>query len=257
MPRTSSRSTEQRAGRSGPWRAALLLGVAAVAVSILAVTAGAQLDEEAAPGEVADEGRTLYRQTCAICHGVDGRGAPPGPPIADLGAAASHFQVTTGRMPPPDDPLVRPPPEHTAAQARAIAEHVGTLGDGPDIPEVDPERGDPTVGYDLYHEHCGACHGPTGRGARMLAGQEAPDLGASSALEIAESMLAGPGEMPSFRAVLDERQMDSVVRHVLEERAEVRGGAPLGHLGPFLEGLVAIVLGLGAIVLILRFGVAR
>jgi ubiquinol-cytochrome c reductase cytochrome c subunit len=257
LPPTSSPSTERRSARARVPAAARLLAAvaAALAVALGAVGAGAAMEAPDRGGGA--EGRELFERGCAICHGVDGRGAPLGPPIADQGAAAAHFQITTGRMPPPEDPLVRPPPDYTATEARAIADYVGTLGGGPEIPTVDPERGVPALGSELYHESCGACHGPTGRGARMLAGQEAPDLGGSTAVQVAEAMLTGPGEMPSFRDAFDSREVDAIVRHVLEERAEVRGGVPLGHLGPFLEGLVAILIGLGAIVLIVRFGVAR
>jgi ubiquinol-cytochrome c reductase cytochrome c subunit len=262
LRRICSRSTRRDPARDAgdrrrPYRAVATIvgGALAVAVGVGLASAGAGAQGD--PSADSAEGRQLFLESCAICHGVDGRGAPPAPGIADQGAAAAHFQITTGRMPPPDDPLASPPPELTATEARAIAEYVGTLGGGPEIPVVDPQRGDPALGSELFHEHCGACHGPTGRGALMLAGQEAPDLGAADAVEIAEAMLTGPGEMPSFRAVLDRRQTDALVGHVLEERAETRGGVPLGHLGPFLEGLVAIFLGLGAIVLIVRFGVTR
>jgi ubiquinol-cytochrome c reductase cytochrome c subunit len=262
LPRICSRSTEggQEAGAGDRRRlrrplAATLLVALGVTIGLGVVGAGASTEGDDASGD--SQGRELFLESCAICHGADGRGAPPAPAIADEGAAAAHFQITTGRMPPRDDPLVWPPPEFTAEEARAIAGYAGTLGDGPEIPTVDPERGNPALGSELYHENCGACHGPTGRGARMLAGQEAPDLGAADAVEIAEAMLTGPGEMPSFRDALDHREVDAVVRHVLEERAETRGGLPLGHLGPFLEGLVAIFIGLGAIILIVRFGVAR
>ncbi|WP_028649653.1 cytochrome c [Nocardiopsis sp. CNT312] len=45
------------------------------------------------------EGKTVFDQTCASCHGLDGSGSDTGPDLREVGSAAIDFQVSTGRMP--------------------------------------------------------------------------------------------------------------------------------------------------------------
>jgi ubiquinol-cytochrome c reductase cytochrome c subunit len=61
--------------------------------------------------------------------------------------------------------------------------------------------------------------------------------------------------MPKFGPeVLDQRQLDSIVRYVLYlQHPEDRGGAGLGHLGPIVEGLVAWAGGLLILVVFVRW----
>jgi ubiquinol-cytochrome c reductase cytochrome c subunit len=61
--------------------------------------------------------------------------------------------------------------------------------------------------------------------------------------------------MPRFgEAAFTSQQLDSVVRYVRYlDDPEDRGGSPLWHLGPLVEGAVAVFLGLGALVLAVRW----
>jgi hypothetical protein len=61
--------------------------------------------------------------------------------------------------------------------------------------------------------------------------------------------------MPRFgAAALTPRQLDSLVRYVRYlDRPDDRGGNPLWHLGPFAEGAVAVFVGLGLLVLAVRW----
>ena len=46
-----------------------------------------------------EQGRTLYLEGCASCHGLEAQGTSTAPSLIGVGAAAVHFQVATGRMP--------------------------------------------------------------------------------------------------------------------------------------------------------------
>ena len=61
--------------------------------------------------------------------------------------------------------------------------------------------------------------------------------------------------MPRFDATtISQPELDALVRYVLYLRdPEERGGAGLNEAGPLVEGLVALLAGLGVIVLITRF----
>ncbi len=57
----------------------------------------------ASPALVSDarveDGRLLYLQTCASCHGNAGEGTQYAPPVQNSGPAAHDFYLRTGRMP--------------------------------------------------------------------------------------------------------------------------------------------------------------
>jgi len=64
----------------------------------------------------------------------------------------------------------------------------------------------------------------------------------------------GPGVMPRFgEETLDQHQLDSLAAYLLWLRDNGdEGGLPLGRVGAVAEGLVAVVFGLGILVLVLR-----
>ncbi len=82
-------------------------------------------------------------------------------------------------------------------------------------------------------------------------GREAPGLKESTPTQIAEAIRTGPPSMPAYGPeVMDEEQLNSVVKYVLYLREpEDRGGHGLWHLGPFAEGLIAWVVGMGVLIL--------
>ena len=68
-------------------------------------------------------------------------------------------------------------------------------------------------------------------------------------------MRTGPGQMPVFGvAAVPADQLDDVVAYVryLHHPTD-RGGQPLWFLGPVAEGAVAIILGLGVLLLASRW----
>lgn len=122
-------------------------GYAAVAPSTdeaqaqtLAVEAPSQNDEDV---DLA-EGRNIYDQTCASCHGDDGSGAETGPDVRDAGPAAVNFQVSTGRMPSmdPDSQMPRRPmvmsQEELANLVAYYDEEIRSDGAGPEVPDDVP-----------------------------------------------------------------------------------------------------------------------
>lgn len=228
-------------------------GLSALVLTLLLVLTdggGAQA-QDAEPA-----GRTLFLQHCAGCHGADGRGTLRGPELTGDGAAAAHFQISTGRMPPPASerrPERVPPVDFSEPAARAVARYVGRIAGGPDIPSVDLADAELSRGAELYLQACAACHGSTGVGGVLTSGDAAPPLGDLTPVQIAEAIITGPGEMPQFALEeFDARERDAIVRYV-EQVIDVprdRGGLGLGHFGPFVEGLVALLVGLPLLLLV-------
>jgi ubiquinol-cytochrome c reductase cytochrome c subunit len=147
-------------------------------------------------------------------------------------------------------------PRYDATTRRALVDYVVELagGGGPGIPDVRPDAGDLAAGGETFRLQCAACHAWSGEGGALLQ-REAPSTHPASALEIAEAVRAGPGTMPAFgRAAVDERELQSLVRYVQYlDRPDDRGGAPLWHLGPLAEGAIAVFVGLGLLVIAVRW----
>jgi ubiquinol-cytochrome c reductase cytochrome c subunit len=214
-----------------------------------------------------ESGRELYLRDCAWCHGAAGGGTERGPDLVSgtNGAAFTDFMLSTGRMPidSPDDASVRREPAYSQSEIGAITEYVAGLGGpGPDVPAPTPEFGDLAGGQLLYLENCAACHSTTLIGGALTTqpsasggSGNAPSLRHSSAVEIEEAMLVGPGPMPVFGAeTFTPNDFDSIVRYVrAQQRPDDRGGAALGHAGPVTEGAVAWILGLGALLAVSRW----
>ncbi len=211
----------------------------------------------ATPAAGLEEGRVLFENACANCHGAGGTGTNLGPSLANAGAAGADFMLSTGRM-PLDDPHrqpVRKPAAFDGEEISQIASYVASLGDGPPIPEVDVEEGDLVLGQQLYAENCGACHSSAGAGGAVGAGLEAPALRHATPVEVVEAMRIGPGAMPVFQEqTLSKQDADSIASYLVYLR-EVPdpGGLGLGRIGPIAEGAVVWLLGIGMVVLICRF----
>ena len=207
-------------------------------------------------GEVQDDGGLLYLRDCAWCHGDTGEGTARAPEIVSDGEAAADFMLRTGRMPleHPADRVRRTDPTYTDEQIDEIVAYVGGLGTGPGIPAVNPDDADLGLGAELYSLNCAACHSTTGIGGALTSGQEAPSLHVATALDTAEAMITGPGAMPVFGPeTFDQRERDSIVAYVeYLQDPDARGGSDLGGLGPWSEGLVAWVVGLGACLIVIR-----
>ena len=203
------------------------------------------------------DGFDVYVERCSTCHGLDGEGTDLGPDIRNAGAAAADFQTRTGRMPldDPDEQAVRRQPVLTPSEIDAVTAYVAQLGDGPPIPEVHPETANLQAGNEAFILNCAACHGFAGRGGNLGRGVQALSLLDATPVQIAEAMRTGPGEMPVFPpTVFDDRTVDDVVAYVLylQDPAN-RGGAQIGLAGPIPEGFIAVLFGLGILILVTRW----
>lgn len=213
-------------------------------------------------------GGYLYARDCAFCHGNQGQGTERGPGLRSWpnGAALTDFMLRTGRMPigHEREPTVHEDPVYSEAEIRSVVAFVELEFEppGPDIPVVDPATGDIAAGQQLYQQHCASCHATTGIGGAMLTqrGEETrggttgiiiPPLGSSPPLEVAEAVRTGPGTMPVFGPdVMNDHELNSLLRYVeLLQTPPDPGGAGIGHIGPFAEGAVGWVVGLGSLIL--------
>ena len=196
-------------------------------------------------------GERLYLRDCAFCHGADGRGTPRGQSLKEIGPAEAHYAVTTGRMPIQEagDERRRREVKYKPEEVDALMSHMRLfLAPEPDIPEVDVESGDLSEGLKLFTAECAGCHQWSGAGGALL-GREAPGLRNASPTQIASAVRAGPSSMPGYsEEIFDEHQLNSIVKYVLYLRdPQDRGGNGLWHLGPFAEGLVGWVVGIGVL----------
>ncbi|MDN5760788.1 MAG: c-type cytochrome [Microlunatus sp.] len=210
-----------------------------------------------------EEGKKLFAVSCASCHGLNGEGqvsgSIQGPPLVGVGAAATEFQVSTGRMPMahPGQQAPQRQSEFTEDEVLALAAYVATLGPGPAIPE--PAAYDPAGlsdedlarGGELFRTNCSACHNFEGAGGALPNGKYAPSLIGVSGLHLYEAMITGPQQMPVFSdGVLTPDDKRAIIGYLdrLHEQPN-QGGFAFGGLGPVAEGLWAWVAGIGVLVL--------
>jgi ubiquinol-cytochrome c reductase cytochrome c subunit len=231
----------------------LVLGFATVRAG--AGPARTQADEP--DPDAVRRGRELFLTGCSTCHGVDARGTDVAPDLRGVGAASADFQLSTGRMPDtdPDRQPEAKPPAYSRDEIDDLVAYVASLGAGPPIPDVEEPPGDLQEGALLYLQICAACHSAAGNGGALSLGNDAPTLHGATAVEIAEAIRTGPSNMPVFGPdTLTDRQVNSIVEYVEYLRdPDHPGGAPLGLVGPITEGFVAILIGLGALMLITRW----
>ena len=136
-----------------------------------------------------------------------------------------------------------------------LVAYVASLGPGPPIPDVNSPPGNLQEGGQLYLDNCAACHSAAGNGGALSVGRDAPTLHGATPVEVGEAMRTGPGNMPVFGpGTFTPQQLNSIVRYVgYLKKPQNPGGLSLGLVGPITEGLVAILVGLGALMLITRW----
>jgi|SRR5581483_5103257 len=235
-----------------------------VAAVLLAHRADAQVpppDQTPPPAAVGapSTGQALYQQDCAVCHGGSGEGSFRGPPLTDVGQAAVDFMLTTGRMPltAPAGDVPRAAPKYSPDQIRALLAYTARFVAGPPVPDVDRAvaSADVSEGGDLYRLNCASCHQAVGAGGALAYGTTAPPLDAATPTQVVEAMRIGPGSMPKFGGdQIDDKGAADVAAYVQYLRdPNDRGGFALWHLGPVPEGLVAWAVGLGLLLVYVRW----
>jgi ubiquinol-cytochrome c reductase cytochrome c subunit len=195
------------------------------------------------------EGRNLFLEECATCHGQFAQGvAGTAPSLIGVGAAAVDFQVSTGRMPAAEIGAenVRKPPRLNKSQTHAVAEYIQSLGGGPQIPsaaQVSTAGANLGLGQNLFEANCAACHNFDGAGGALVNGAFAPPLTQSTPTQIYEAMLTGPEAMPVFNdTTITPQEKRDIIAYVTQVRSEPNpGGVSLGRVGPVTEGLVAFL----------------
>lgn len=233
----------------------LLAGPVAVSLVMFVVTLTSAPAVSATIAQTSDRDvRAIYERDCAECHGNSARGNSNGPSLEGAGAAYVHFAVSTGRMPilRPDDEVVRSTPHYDDATSRALADYVGELAGGPPIPDVELTDADIGRGGQLYRLNCAACHQSVGVGGALLR-RAAPALDQATATQVAEATRVGPHKMPAFgQSALSDQEVADVTAYVTEvlRHPDDRGGLSIWHLGPVPEGAVAILGGLGLLILV-------
>jgi ubiquinol-cytochrome c reductase cytochrome c subunit len=262
------------AGRYRRRRLDYLFVLAVLAAAALVASAGGQVQRTGgdgvagtshAPEPVAllreqqfEEGERVFLRDCAWCHGNEGKGSERGPSLEDAGPAAAHFQLTTGRMPleSDEDEPERGTPAYPPVTVDALVTYVGTLGTGPEVPKVLP--GDAARGRTLFLYNCAPCHSSGATGMILPQGDFASELLDSTPTQVAEAVRLGPGPMPPFSdRQLDKEQVDAIAAYVEQlgphaaENQDI-GGHPLDRLGPIFEGAVAWLLGIPALLLVIR-----
>ena len=240
--------------------AALLLGLVVVALVYGSLTSrGGGTEASAAVGAQQDitAGKELFQANCSSCHGLEAQGTSQGPSLIGSGAAAVYFQMSTGRMPAKEVGAQnnRKPVTFTPRQIDDIAGYVASLGGGPAIPtaeQVDPAKGDPGVGSQLFSANCAQCHGFAGAGGALTYGKNAPAMTQATPSQIYTAMLTGPEAMPVFAdGALPPQAKRDIIAYITQTRVEPNpGGFSLGRTGPVTEGLVIFLGGMGFLVVI-------
>ncbi|WP_024876090.1 c-type cytochrome [Saccharomonospora piscinae] len=254
---------ERRAGRRTKFRrrmaGTLALGVALLSAGgLYAVFAPepqtAQAQEDPA---LIRKGEQIYNNTCISCHGENLQGVENrGPSLIGVGEASVYFQTSSGRMPMArqEAQASRKPARLSPEEIDALGAYVQANGGGPQRPEKSGAalRGsNPARGAELFRLNCASCHNFTGQGGALSAGKYAPALGPASEEEIYTAMQSGPQNMPKFsdRQISPEEKQD-IIAYVksVSDGNNSPGGNGLGGLGPASEGVIAWVVGIGALV---------
>lgn len=235
-----------------------VVATAALTPFVVRPAAGQETDDE-----LIETGRELYETGCSSCHGDDGGGVVTddgdvrGPTLEQAGEASAYYYLSTGRMPlaNSEEIPVRKRPAYDDDEIAALVAYVGTLGDGPEIPEVDLDDADVAAGGEIFRANCQACHSASGSGGALSYGRAAPRLSDATPTEVAAAVRVGPGQMPVFGPdTLSDDELDDLVSYVEYLREpEDPGGLPIGRTGPIPEGFVAWLVGMVALVILVAW----
>lgn len=199
-------------------------------------------------------GAEIYQTSCITCHGQNLQGVTDrGPSLVGVGQAATYFQVSSGRMPAVENgaQILRKEPVFDAAQTDDLAAFIQANGGGPVIPEGSLRNdAEIAMGGELFRLNCASCHNFTGQGGALSQGKFAPNLDPATDQQIYGAMLSGPQNMPKFGdGQLTPDEKTAIISFVQNNKETIDpGGYAAGGFGPAPEGLIAFLVGMGAIV---------
>ncbi|WP_031467673.1 c-type cytochrome [Sciscionella sediminilitoris] len=237
----------------------LALAVALIAVGALysALSPNAQTAHAAGDPATVRKGEEIYNKTCISCHGGNLDGVKDkGPTLIGVGSAAVYFQTSSGRMPMmrQEAQATRKPAALKPDEIDALMAYIETKGGGPEKPKTSDAAlrgGDPSRGGELFRLNCASCHNFTGRGGALSSGKFAPELENVSESQIYTAMQSGPQNMPKFSdRQLTPTEKKDIIGYIksVSDGNNNPGGAALGGFGPVSEGLIAWIVGIGALV---------
>jgi ubiquinol-cytochrome c reductase cytochrome c subunit len=232
--------------------AVVLLALLVTGISYAVVSQAG--NASASPAKIAEsaqvaQGRAIFLEECAACHGQFAQGTPGvAPSLIGVGSAAVEFQTSTGRMPAkePGAENDRKTPELSPQEIQAVAAYIASLGGGPAAPtaaQVSQQGTNAGFGQQLFVADCAQCHNFQGAGGALTYGKYAPPLTKSTPAQIYEAMLTGPEAMPVFNnTTITPQEKRDIIAYVVQTRDEPNpGGFSLGRIGPVTEGLVAFL----------------
>jgi len=209
------------------------------------------------------QGKGLFVNNCASCHGVNGAGQKYstgkviGPSLIGVGAASVDWQVQSGRMPAGNQgPQVEAHRvEFSQAETDLMGAYVASLGPGPGVPAAalystnGLSKAEIARGGQLFRTNCAQCHGAAAGGGALSGGKYAPAIKVGPKL-IYEAMLTGPQSMDVFSdSTLAPGDKQQIIGYLEALKAEPnQGGSGLGRLGTVTEGLAGWLVGIGALV---------
>jgi ubiquinol-cytochrome c reductase cytochrome c subunit len=251
----SPRRRGKRSKRKLPAGIVIILGLMTTGVLWAAFAPAGGASDTSTSNEQVRLGRALFLAGCSSCHGLGAEGGNQAPSLIGVGEAAVDFQLSTGRMPlaKPAAQSERHEPKYTQTQIDQIAAYIGSLAPGPAIPDKSTlEQGaNIAEGGAIFRTNCAQCHQADGQGGALSYGKHAPALTAATNTQIYEAVRTGPESMPVFGpGQLSDEQVASVIKYVnFITNPKDPGGDGIGHYGPVPEGLVAIIVGLGGLVI--------
>ena len=187
------------------------------------------------------DGRQIFAQQCAKCHGEHGEGISAvvtyaGPSLQaehNAGRVMTALEVGPAHMPQFEYIL-------SGDQMRAVSQYVVQK-----LAVIPLSGGNVSEGGELYRTYCSSCHRTDVRGGALgFVGTNAPSLENKSAAIVAGAIRWGPGPMPSFPpTVLNDRQVASIVDYVtIMQHPASPGGSPMNWYGPVAEGFAAWII---------------
>jgi ubiquinol-cytochrome c reductase cytochrome c subunit len=235
---------------------ALLFGLSAIALLFGAFTAdnNNQVQASSFDAEQIAQGKQLYQTACITCHGANLQGVlDRGPSLVGVGQAATYFQVSTGRMPAAENgaQIQRKQPIFNATETDALAAYIQANGGGPVIPDGDlRNNAEISRGGELFRLNCASCYNFTGQGGALSQGKYAPNLDPATDRQIYGAMLSGPQNMPKFGdGQLTSDEKTAIIAFIQDNKQTIDpGGYSAGGFGPAPEGLIAFLVGMGAVV---------